>query len=100
MPRTSVRHAGGQRRRAVMGDPSLNGMRILIVEDEYMLAQDLSREVAEHGCTVIGPVPDVERGIRLLRDEHPDAALLDVNLAGKTVYELADLLLEEHIPFV
>ena len=80
---------------------ALQGRRILVVEDEYMMAEDLRCDLEEAGAQVIGPVPSVADALRLLATEMSiDAAILDVNLRGEKAYPVADALRERGIPFV
>lgn len=79
---------------------TIDGKRILVVEDEYLLADDMRNALEKAGAEVLGPVPDVERAFALIGSETPDAALLDINLAGESVYSVADALLERQIPFI
>ncbi|KPH05843.1 response regulator (plasmid) [Rhizobium acidisoli] len=79
----------------------LSGRHVLVVEDEFMLAEDLSQELAEAGAVVIGPAQSLERAIALLATpDILDAAVLDVNLQGVPVYPVADALLARHVPFI
>ena len=77
----------------------LVGKRILIVEDEAFVAMDMETTLAEAGCEVVGPVASVEKGKLIVADTSCDAALLDANLAGCPVDELAALLTQKNIPF-
>ena len=80
---------------------ALRGRRILVVEDEYMMADDLQYDLEEVGAQVIGPVPSVADALRLLAAEEAiDGAILDVNLRGEKAYPVADALRERGIPFV
>ena len=80
---------------------ALQGRRILVVEDEYMMAEDLQYELGRVGAVVIGPVPSVADALRLLATEEAiDGAILDVNLRGEKAYPVADVLRERGIPFV
>jgi DNA-binding response OmpR family regulator len=80
-------------------DPeSLAGRRVLVVEDDYFVAKEMAAVLREHGATVLGPVPDVRRGRALLSQDEPDCALLDVNLKGQFVFELAEELLDRGVP--
>jgi two-component SAPR family response regulator len=82
-----------------MVDPTKH--RVLIVEDEYMLAMDLAQVLSEHHVDVIGPVPSVSDAILLIeRDPAIDAAVLDVNLSGESVFPVAEVLQARSIPFV
>ncbi|OWV82202.1 response regulator receiver protein [Rhizobium sp. R634] len=84
-----------------MAEGMLHECRVLVVEDEFMLAEELSQELAESGAIVIGPAQTLERAIELLASSDVlDAAVLDVNLQGTPVYPAADRLLERHVPFV
>ncbi|MCZ0961066.1 response regulator [Paracoccus benzoatiresistens] len=77
------------------------GRRVLVVEDEYMLAEDLRDQLEREGAEVLGPVPTVAEALELLRRERaPDMAILDINLQGEMAWPIADLLREMGIPFV
>ena len=78
----------------------LTGKRILVLEDEVLLALDAAETLEELGVVVIGPVHRVEAALALLDHERPDAALLDVNINGSTSAEVATRLAAENIPFV
>lgn len=84
-----------------MHSPDLTNRRILVVEDRYMLAEDLRRGLEKAGAVVVGPVPTVEQALSLVAAE-PElgAAVLDVNLGSESVFPVADALIERHIPFV
>jgi CheY-like chemotaxis protein len=80
---------------------TLRDHRILVVEDEYLIAATLSDQLEGVGSVVVGPVPSVERAMKAIEsDPEIDAAILDVNLGGVKVYPVADALLARHIPFV
>jgi two-component sensor histidine kinase/CheY-like chemotaxis protein len=74
--------------------------RILIVEDESLIAMSYEEVLSDAGYGIIGPVPDVPGALDLLRRDRPDAAVLDVNLGGQPVYPVAELLIQMGIPFV
>jgi DNA-binding response OmpR family regulator len=78
----------------------LRDLRILIVEDEYLLANDMMNYLQDIGVDVVGPVATVAAAVELLRTTDVQAAVLDVNLRGDRVYPVADLLRERHVPFV
>lgn len=77
-----------------MHDPaSLKGRRILVVEDEMMIAILVEDMLNELGCSVVGPAHALDTALALARAENEiDAALLDVNLAGQPVFAVADAL--------
>lgn len=83
-----------------MADLGLRACRILVVEDEYILADELAHELAGAGASVIGPVPTIERALALVEHSTPDGAILDVNLGGEPVFPLADTLLGRGVPVV
>jgi DNA-binding response OmpR family regulator len=72
-----------------IGSTNLAGYQVLVVEDDYFVAQDLCEVLREHGATVHGPAPNVRRGRELSRSPGLDCALLDVNLHGEFVFDLA-----------
>ena len=74
--------------------------RVLIVEDEYFLADDMAQALQKLGAQVIGPVPTPDKALALLTDKPVDAAILDINLKGRMVFPVADALREQGIPFV
>lgn len=78
----------------------LSGRRLLIVEDEMLLAMDLELLLEEQGCEVLRPANSIERALGLLETERPDAATLDMNLNGVSSAPVAAALQERNIPFV
>jgi DNA-binding response OmpR family regulator len=78
----------------------LAGLRILLVEDEMMLSMLLEDWLLEAGCDVVGPAASLGRARLLAGMEEIDAAILDVNLGGETVYEVAEILTARGLPFV
>jgi CheY-like chemotaxis protein len=76
------------------------GVRLLIVEDEYFLAQDLADHFQSLGVKVLGPAGTVADALSLLRSHEVEGAVLDVNLRGERVYPVADVLLQKDVPFV
>ena len=75
------------------------GRRILVVEDEPLVAMLLEDLLLELGLEVIGPALRLERALELARSEPMDAAILDVNLAGERSYAVAEQLAARGIPF-
>jgi DNA-binding NtrC family response regulator len=84
-----------------MPDRTLHGRRVLVVEDEYLLADELVMELAGAGAVVLGPAGTIEDAFAIIDAErHIDGAILDTNLRGEAVFSAADLLLERGVPFV
>jgi CheY-like chemotaxis protein len=73
--------------------------RILVVEDEFLVAADIALMLEELGCHPVGPIGELEAAIRAAREEPLDAALLDVNLHGQSAMPVADALAARDIPF-
>jgi len=72
---------------------SLEGRRVLLVEDEAMIAMLLEDMLGDLGCTVVGPAYALTSALALAAGESPiDVAILDINLAGRPVFEVADAL--------
>src|SRR3712207_6585498 len=85
----------------LLSTSALRGRRILVIEDEYMAAEDLRRDLEKAGGVVVGPVPSIADARKVLaQDEAIDGAILDVNLRGERAYPVADALRERGVPFV
>src|SRR5690606_27173791 len=76
-----------------------SGQRILIVEDEPLIAMDLAASLAEAGFEVVGPAGRIDEALRLIGRARFDGALMDANLGGQAVDELAAALTRRNIPF-
>jgi len=79
---------------------ALADCRILVVEDEMLIAMDVERMLLEQGCTVVGPTSTVARALKAIDAGAIDAAVLDVNLGREKIYPVAELLAERATPFV
>ena len=83
------------------GPLPLDGRKILLVEDEYLIAEDVAAMLREAGGQVIGPAASLPMGVRLAeQSELIDAAVLNIDLQGVEVYPLADELLVRGVPFL
>jgi CheY-like chemotaxis protein len=84
-----------------MGDQhaGLRGTRVLVVEDEPLVAMEIVSRLAEAGCEVIGPAGTVEKARSLIEASELDGALIDANLAGNPVDEIAAALTRRDVPF-
>ena len=79
---------------------NLAGRRVLVVEDEFFIADDLAKALSALGEEVVGPVPAVAEALRVVADERLDLAVLDINLRGVPVFPVADALRAKNVPFV
>jgi DNA-binding NtrC family response regulator len=78
----------------------LRGARILIVEDEVLLAMDLENRLTREGCDVVGLAARETKALEILERGRPDAVVLDLNLHGHFPTRLAETLVARQIPFV
>ncbi|MDO7842346.1 HWE histidine kinase domain-containing protein [Sphingomonas immobilis] len=78
----------------------LRGKRILIIEDEPLMAMDIAGQLEDAGALVVGPATSVSAALGLIEQYRVDAALLDANLGGQPVGEIATSLAAKNIPFV
>ncbi len=81
--------------------PSLDGLRILVVEDDWILADDIARLLTGEGAAVVGPAGSVDTAARLAAGENGlHAAVLDVKLRDGDIYDLARRLDERGVRVV
>ncbi len=85
---------------AVAAPPLLGGRRVLVVEDETIVSFMLETLLLRHGCSEVLHAASVAAALRQLRDDRPDAAVLDVNLGDEPVYPVADHLSRLGIPLM
>jgi CheY-like chemotaxis protein len=77
------------------------GRRVLIAEDEYLLASKMVEEFAKLGVETIGPASTVKRALDLIEHCGPlDAAMLDIKLRNEMIFPVADALRARGVPFV
>ncbi|MCL7999799.1 response regulator [Brucella sp. 21LCYQ03] len=76
------------------------GKHVLIVEDEYFLADETRRKLQKLGAVVVGPTGNVQDALELIKTSFVDAAILDVHLGDELVFPVADELERGDIPFV
>ena len=80
---------------------ALTGRRVLVVEDESLVAMLLETILEDMGCSPVGPVATVDEGLAMVAAETSlDAALLDVNVAGRQVFPIAEALKARGVPFI
>ena len=78
----------------------LAGLRLLVVEDEYMIAEHIGMQLEEFGCDVAGPVGTIEEALTILEGGGLDGVLLDANLNGESSAPIAAALNAASVPFV
>jgi ActR/RegA family two-component response regulator len=78
----------------------LAGKRVLIVEDDNILAMNLVEELAAEGAKAIGPAGTVDGALKAIKNADMDGAIVDINLGGNAAFPVADALADRHIPFV
>jgi len=74
-------------------------MKILLVEDEWLLAADATDRLEDAGYRVVGPFGAVSDALRELERELPDAAILDIQLVSETSFPIARRLIDRGVPF-
>jgi CheY-like chemotaxis protein len=74
--------------------------RVLLVEDEALVAMMIQESLKEFGYLVVGPVATAAEALAAAQDQEFDAALLDINLGDGMVYKVADVLAGRRVPFV
>jgi CheY-like chemotaxis protein len=79
---------------------TLNGLRVLVVEDEAAISLLLEDMLLDFGCEVIGPAARLATALDAVERETVDLAILDVNVAGEPIYPVAESLQRKGIPFV
>ena len=78
----------------------LEGISVLLVEDEALLAIDVTAIIEMAGGRVVGPAYSLRQGFRWIDRAKFDCAMLDINLHDELVFELADALIERGIPII
>ncbi len=78
----------------------LQGLRILVAEDEALILMDIENMLYDFGCRIVGPVATVEAALTAIRENDLDGALLDMSLHGERITPAAEELLARGIPFL
>ena len=76
------------------------GWRVIVIEDEMMIAMLLKDMLADLGHSVIAVAGQLDSALRLARDTDADLAILDVNLGGEESFPVAQVLTERGLPFL
>jgi two-component SAPR family response regulator len=79
---------------------SLEGVRVLVVEDDFLVSLLFEDVLTSAGCVVLGPVPRLADALDVAAKERCDVAVLDVNLGGEWVYPVAAVLFGRNVPFI
>ena len=79
--------------------PRCSPLRILVVEDEWLIADLVEAELRDAGFEVVGPASNARMALALVDHEQFDAAVLDVSLGGGYSFVVAEALAERGIPF-
>lgn len=80
--------------------PDAPRARVLIIEDEPLVAENLRADLIDSGFEVIGVAPKLEKALRLIGEAACDIAIVDANLAGVSAAPAAAALTARHLPFV
>ncbi|GGH28131.1 hypothetical protein GCM10007036_37150 [Alsobacter metallidurans] len=75
-----------------------SGLRVLVVEDELLVALALEDILNDMGCEIVGPFSHLEEAEAQARSAELDAAILDVNVRGRLIYPVAEILGERGVP--
>ena len=78
----------------------LNGLKVLVVEDELLIAAEMEATLEDLGCEVVGPFARVRQALDALVDTPVDAAVLDVNVRGEMIFPVAERLQALGVPMV
>lgn len=78
----------------------MSALKVLLVEDEMLIAMHIEDMLTELGFEVVGPAMRLQKALEMAREESIDLAVLDVNLAGERSFPVADVLHERSIPFI
>ncbi len=79
---------------------ALDGCRVLLVEDELMVAMLVETVLQDEHCDIVGPIGDVAAALSAACGERLDLAVLDINLGGEMVFPVAEALTERGVPFL
>jgi CheY-like chemotaxis protein len=87
----------------VTADPNddvLNGVRVLVVEDEAAISMLLEDMLLDFGCAVVGPAARLSSALEMASQESFEVAILDVNVAGEPIYPVAEAIAKRDLPLV
>lgn len=80
---------------------ALSGLKLLLVEDNFLVAEYMRDILIRYGCNVVGPAPRVEKALELMEGDNAlDGAMLDINLQGELCFPIARALAARGVPFL
>ncbi len=82
------------------GGQDLHGLRILLAEDNFLVAEHMRELLSQRGCDVVGPVSRVAQGLGLVAARDLDGAVLDINLGAEDCFPIAAALQERRVRFL
>jgi CheY-like chemotaxis protein len=95
-----IGHTGGLHRRTRSGGVGLYGLRVLLVQDESVMAMVIEDLLSELGCVVVDVAGAVSQGLESVAGGGIDAAILDLDVDGEPIFPVADALTAREVPFV
>jgi CheY-like chemotaxis protein len=84
----------------IVDTTALAGRKVLVVEDEPLIAMMIEDMLDDLGCTLVGSAANLQQALSIAEVETIDVALLDMNLNGTSSVPIADRLAERRVPFV
>lgn len=84
----------------MMATSTLAGRRVLLVEDELMVAMLVETALEDESCIIVGPYGGLSEALLAAQSETLDLAVLDINLAGEMVFPVAEMLASRGVPFL
>ena len=78
----------------------LQGKRVLLLEDDFLIATMAAGMLADLGAVVVGPASRIEEAVALAASEELDVAVLDINIRGERSHQVAEALRNRAIPYV
>jgi DNA-binding NtrC family response regulator len=93
-------HDADRFRETMAPDAALPPLRILVVEDEGLIALNMELILRRFGCDIIGPISEVGDIVAAARTHRPDGAFLDVNLRGRKVFDVLPEMIGLGVPCV
>jgi DNA-binding response OmpR family regulator len=83
-----------------VGRAIFNRLRVLVVEDQFLVADELTETLRDWGCEVFGPAINVAAALEIIETHTLDAAILDINLGNELSFPIAAVLEQRDVPFI